>query len=136
MVLESDIRRVLIVDDQECIRKALRGLLSAEPSFQLCGEAHDGYEAVQKAIELDPQVILMDISMPGLDGLEATRRILKAHPGIEILIFTQYEISQAARAAKEAGARGCLAKSDAGHELVAALRTVGQHMPFFPAQIS
>jgi len=136
MVLESNIQRVLIVDDQECIRKALRGLLSTEPFFQLCGEANDGYEAVQKAIELDPQVILMDISMPGLDGLEATRRIRKAHPGIEILIFTQHETTQATRAAKEAGARGCLAKSDAGHDLVVALRTVCQHRPFFPAQIS
>jgi DNA-binding NarL/FixJ family response regulator len=130
--LKSKIRRVLIVDDQEPIRKALRDFLSVQPSFQLCGEAQDGNQALQMALELDPAVVLMDISMPGLDGLEATRRILKALPGTEVLIFTQHELSQAARAARQAGARGCLAKSEAARDLVAALKTVCEHRPYFP----
>lgn len=129
---ESHAPRVLIVDDQESICKALRHLLSTKTNFQLCGEAHNGYEAVQKAVELEPEVILMDISMPGLDGLEATRRIVKTHPNIEVLIFTQHETFQAAKAARDAGARGCLSKMDAASHLVAALETVRRHRPFFP----
>jgi DNA-binding NarL/FixJ family response regulator len=130
--LKPKVHRVLIVDDQEAIRNALRGLLSAQSSFQTCGEAHDGREAVQMAVELDPEVILMDISMPGLDGLEATRRIRKILPRTEILIFSQHESLQAVSAAKSAGARGFLAKSDAVQHLVPALETVCQHIPFFP----
>ncbi len=126
--------RILIVDDQASIRKALRSLLSREPIFQLCGEAENGNEAVEKALELAPQIILMDISMPGLDGLEATRRILRALPSTEILVFTQHEPLQAARAAKAAGALGCLSKSDAGRDLITALKTVSEHRPFFPLQ--
>ena len=135
MALEPNIHRVLIVDDQESIRTALRSLLSGERSFQLCGEARDGQEALRMALELDPEVVLMDISMPGMDGLEATRRILKALPGTEILIVTHHELVPAARAAREAGARGCLAKAEAAHDLIPALTAVCEHRPYFPGRI-
>jgi len=124
--------RVLIVDDQEFIRKALRRLLEIQPSFNVCGEARDGIEAVQKAFELKPQVIVMDINMPNLDGLEATRRIRNELSDVEVLIFTQYELLQASQAAENAGARGCVSKSEAARELVPALKTVCEHRPYFP----
>jgi DNA-binding NarL/FixJ family response regulator len=133
MELETDLLRILIVDDQEPVRRALRGLLRTQPSFQLCGEAQDGLEAVEKARELKPQVVLMDVSMPRLDGLEATRQILKALPETEILILTQHDSEQAARAAKDAGARGYLSKSDARY-LISAVETVSRHIPFFPSK--
>ena len=131
-VRTNKIHRVLIVDDQEIMRTTLRHLLSAQPSFEMCGEAHNGREALQKAVELAPEVILMDISMPELDGLEATRCIKEANPDIEVLIFSQFESLQAVRAAKKAGARGYLTKSDAAHHLVPALEAVCEHRPFFP----
>ena len=131
--LKPEVARVLVVDDQASIRKALRSLLETQAAFQLCGEATDGYEALQKVQELDPEIILMDISMPGLDGLEATRRILKAHPSAEVLIITQFQSAQAVQAARNAGARGYLAKSEAGHHLMQALTTVSRHEPFFPS---
>jgi len=128
----SESVRVLVVDDQEFMRSALRRLLSAQPFFKLCGEANDGYEAVEKAMELKPQAIVMDINMPGMDGLEATRRIHKAIPDTEILIFTQHELLQVAQAAEDAGARGCVSKSEATQQLVPALRTISEHQRYFP----
>jgi DNA-binding NarL/FixJ family response regulator len=127
---------VLIVDDQRIMRTALRRLLEVQPSFKVCGEAHDGQEAVQKAIELKPEVIVMDINMPGMDGLEATRQIHKAIPNTEILIFTQHELLQVAQAAEDAGARGCVSKSDAARQLVPALRAISEHKPYFPSLTS
>ena len=124
--------RVLIVDDQKFMRKALRRLLEVQPSFEVCGEASDGLQAVQKAVELKPQVIVMDINMPRLDGLEATRRIHKELPGIEVLIFTQYEPVQASHAAEDAGALGCVSKSEAVRQLVPAVKTISAHQPYFP----
>jgi len=124
---------VLIVDDQRIMRTALRRLLEVQPTFKVCGEAHDGHEAVQKAIELKPEVIVMDINMPGMDGLEATRRIHKVIPDTEILIFTQHELVQVSQAAEDAGARGCVSKSEAAHQLVPALRTISEHRPYFPS---
>jgi len=100
--------------------------------FQLCGEARNGYEALERASQLKPEIIVMDVSMPGLDGLEATRRIHKILPDIEVLIFTQHDSLQVVQAAKEAGARGCLAKSDAAQYLFPALRSLCRHQPFFP----
>ncbi len=128
----SEVYRVLIVEDQDSICKALRRLLGEQAIFQLCGEAKNGYEAVERVVELKPEIVVMDISMPGLDGLEATRRIHRLLPEVEILIFTQYESLQAAQAAKDAGARGFLCKSDAAHQLLSALTAVCQHKPFFP----
>jgi DNA-binding NarL/FixJ family response regulator len=124
---------VLIVDDQRVMRTALRRLLEMQPTFKVCGEAHNGHEAVQKAIELKPEVIVMDINMPGMDGLEATRRIHKAIPDTEILIFTQHELVQVAQAAEDAGARGCVSKSAAAQQLVPALRTISEHRRYFPS---
>ena len=135
MGLTPNTYRVLIVDDQDAICKALRRLFGEQVVFEPCGEARNGYEAVERAVQLKPEIIVMDISMPGLDGLEATRRIHKALPEVEVLIFTEHETIQAAQTAREAGARGCLCKSDAAHHLFPALHTTCRHQPFFPGSM-
>ncbi len=136
MDLPAGIHRVLIVDDQDAICKALKHLLEEQKTFQLCGEANNGCEAVRMAIDLKPEIIVMDISMPVMDGLEATRQIHRLLPEIEILIFTQHDPLQAVKAAKDAGAQGCLCKSEASLHLVPALQCLCIHQPYFPASSS
>lgn len=125
----SMVGRVLVVDDSKALRDAVRRLLADLPDWEICGEACNGREGVEKALELRPDVILMDIGMPELDGLEATRRIRK-QLDTEVLVFTQYDSRQAAEEALEAGARGCLPKSRAA-DLVEALTAVVQHQNYF-----
>lgn len=121
--------RVLVVDDSKALRDAVRRLLADLPDWEICGEAGNGREGVEKALELRPDVILMDIGMPELDGLEATRRIRK-QIDTEVLVFTQYDSRQAAEEALAAGARGYLPKSRAA-DLVQALTQVAQHQDYF-----
>lgn len=127
--------RILLADDHEIVRRGLRAVLEAESDWQVMDEAANGIEAVEMADRYNPDVILMDISMPELNGLEATRRIRRAHPGVEVLFLTMHESEQMIREGMEAGARGFLLKSDAGHELVPAVRTVSRHKAFFSPTI-
>ncbi len=123
------IRRVLVADDSQPLRVAVRRLLADIPNWEICGEAANGREAVEKALELRPDVILMDIGMPELDGLEATRKVLQQLE-VEVLVFTQYDSQQAGQEALSAGARGYLPKSRAS-DLLQALETVAQHQNYF-----
>jgi DNA-binding NarL/FixJ family response regulator len=109
-------------------------MLSEHPEWELCGEASNGQEAIQKAVELRPDVVIMDISMPGLSGLQATRQIREALPDTEVLILTLHESREMIQAARAAGARGFLVKSDPDHQLINALETVCRHEPFFPSR--
>jgi DNA-binding NarL/FixJ family response regulator len=111
-----------VVDDSKPLRDAVRRLLSELPEWEICGEASNGREAVEMALDLQPDVILMDVGMPELDGLEATRRI-RRQLDVGVLIFTQFDSQQALEEALAAGARGYLPKSRAG-ELVHALEAV------------
>lgn len=120
--------RVLVVDDSKALRDAVNRLLADLPGWQICGEATNGREAIEKALELEPDVILMDVGMPELDGLEATRRI-RQRLDVEVLIFTQYDNRQAGQEALAAGARGFLPKSRAAN-LVEALEAVVQHQNY------
>lgn len=122
--------RILIVDDEKAVRTALGRLLGTRGEWTVVGEAADGAEAIGKAKELKPDVVIMDVTMPELNGLAATPEIKKAIPNAEILIFTQHESSQMIREAKNAGASGYLLKSQANW-LVAAVEAIGQHKPFF-----
>jgi DNA-binding NarL/FixJ family response regulator len=122
--------KILVVDDEKVIRTALSALLKTRGDWKVIGEASDGQEAITKAKELRPDVIIMDLSMPQMDGLKATREIHREMPEAEVLIFTQHDTLQLVREAKEAGARGYLLKSDA-QSLVSAVESVGQHKPFF-----
>ena len=124
--------RVLIADDHTLVREGLRALLQGEGSFEVIAEASDGHEAIERALEMRPDVILMDIGMPGLDGLEATRRIVKVSPGIRVLVLTVHETEDYFFRALEAGAQGFLVKDAASTELVAAVRAVHQGGMFPP----
>ncbi|HET7205045.1 MAG TPA: response regulator transcription factor [Terriglobales bacterium] len=121
--------RVLVADDSKPLRDAVRRLVAGYPSWEVCGEAINGRDAIEKAMLLRPEVILMDVGMPEVDGLEATRRIRELLPEVEILIFTQYDSEQAWREAVAAGARGYLAKAKASC-LIEALEAVSQHQEY------
>ena len=122
--------RILIVDDEKAVRTALGRLLATRKEWQVVGEAADGAEAVGKARELRPDIIIMDITMPDMNGLEAMPEIKKALPAAEVLIFTQHDSTQMVRQAQIAGASGYLLKSQANW-LVTAVEAMGEHKPFF-----
>jgi DNA-binding NarL/FixJ family response regulator len=116
--------RVLIVDDHAFIRRGVRGILSAFPEWQLCGEADNGNDAVRMAEELRPEVIIMDLSMPGLNGLEATRQIRTREIDTKVVLLTLHESSELVGTAFSAGINGYLLKSDAEQELIRAMNVV------------
>ena len=113
--------RILIADDNELIRRGIKRLLSDEVNCELCGEASDGKEAIQKALELHPDLILLDIQMPGLHGLEATRVLRRQMPDTKIFVISPHDPVQLSPRAIEGGAQGCLQKSLLGKDL---LRTI------------
>jgi DNA-binding NarL/FixJ family response regulator len=123
--------RILIADDHDIVRHGLRALLEAQEGWTVCGEAVSGREAVEMAENLQPDVAVLDISMPSLNGLDATRIIRKASPKTEILIFTMHETEQLVREVLAAGAKGYLLKSDAGRSVVAAVAALAAHQPYF-----
>jgi len=116
--------RVLVVDDQTMVRAGFRLLLADEPDIEVVAEAGTGLEAVTEAARCDPDVVLMDIRMPELDGLEATRRILAADPESRILILTTFDLDEYVYRALQAGASGFVLKDDPPEQLIAAVRTV------------
>ena len=116
--------RVLVADDQSMIRAGFRMLLAGEPDIEVVAEAENGLEAVRKAARFDPTVVLMDIRMPELDGLEATRRIIAADPGARILVLTTFDLDEYVYEALRAGASGFVLKDDPPEQLIAAVRTV------------
>jgi len=116
--------RVLVADDQSMVRAGFRLLLSGEDGIEVVAEAENGLEAVDKAVRFQPSVVLMDIRMPELDGLEATRRILAADPGARILILTTFDLDEYIYEALQAGASGFVLKDDPPEQLIAAIRTV------------
>jgi DNA-binding NarL/FixJ family response regulator len=128
--------QLLIVDDHEVVRRGLRVLIEPHPGWEVCGEAITGREAVEKAKKLRPDVVVMDIGMPELNGLEATRQILKAAPRTGVLILTVHESEQLVREVLAAGAQGYVLKSDAGRDLVAAIEALSQHKVFFTSSVA
>jgi DNA-binding NarL/FixJ family response regulator len=130
--------KVLIADDHPVFRYGMRALLSAEPDIELVGEATDGEEAIQLAASLHPDVILMDLNMPGTNGIEATRRILEAGPQREvgILMLTMFEDDDSIFAAMRAGARGYVLKGADGAETLRAIRAVARGEAIFGPSIA
>jgi DNA-binding NarL/FixJ family response regulator len=128
--------RILIADDHELVRRGIRGLLRAQSGWKIVGEVKNGQEAVEKAKKLRPDVIILDIGMPNLDGLEATRQIREAAPNTEILILTMHESNQMVRRVLEAGARGYVLKSDLAGHLVKAVKAVSKGMVYLTPKVS
>lgn len=118
--------RVLIVDDHTLFRESLRSLLKAAGGIEIVGEAEDGIEAVRKADQLRPDVVLMDIAMPNFNGLQATRKIKKENPSVKVLILTMYETEQYIIEMLHSGASGYILKRAAARELVSAIQAVSQ----------
>ena len=116
--------RVLVADDQSMVRAGFRMLLAGEEDIEVVAEASNGKEAVEKAARFDPTVVLMDIRMPELDGLEATRRILAADPDARVLVLTTFDLDEYVYEALRAGASGFVLKDDPPEQLIAAVRTV------------
>ncbi len=116
--------RVLVADDQSLVRGGFRMLLADEEDIEIVAEASNGLEAVDKAARFNPTVVLMDIRMPDLDGLEATRRILAADPAARVLILTTFDLEEYIYEALRAGASGFVLKDDPAEQLIAAVRTV------------
>jgi DNA-binding NarL/FixJ family response regulator len=128
--------RILLVDDHDVVRRGLRSLVEAQVDWQVCGEAATGREAVEKAGRLKPNVVIMDITLPELNGLEATRQIRKATPETQVLILTMHESEELLAEALRAGAHACMLKSDAGRELVSAIEALTQGKPFFTSKVA
>ncbi|MCI0624556.1 MAG: response regulator transcription factor [Acidobacteria bacterium] len=128
--------RILVADDHELIRQGARKLLEAQTGWEICGEASTGREAIEKAKELKPDVVVLDLSMPDLNGLEATRQIVKALPQTQVLILTLHESEELIHDVLDAGAHGYLLKSDAARNLVLAMEALGQHNSFFSCKVS
>ena len=128
--------RLLLVDDHEVVRRGMAALLDGNDGWEIVGEAADGRRAVTLATETRPDVVVMDVAMPELNGFEATRQIRKALPQTEVLILTLHDSEQLVREVIDAGARGYVLKSDAGRQLVAAVSSLGRHQPYFTSAIA
>jgi len=122
--------KVLLVDDHAIMRDGIRALLSLADDIEILGEASEGREAVEKAQQLSPDVTVMDIAMPGLDGLEATRRIVKHNPRAKVLVLSQHDDKEYILSAIRAGAAGYIPKRALGSELVSAIRSVNHGESF------
>lgn len=125
--------RILIVDDQALVRRAVRHLLESHTGWRVCGEAADGVEAIDQTRELHPDVVIMDLSMPNKDGLEATREIHASFPDTQILILTLHHFPHLAKVVQMAGAQGCVLKSDSSRYLIPAVSSLSKAQPFFAA---
>lgn len=128
--------RILIADDHDVVRKGLKMLIEEHPGWEVCGEARSGREAVERSIQLTPDVAVIDVSMPDLNGLEATRQIRKSCPKTEVLVITHHDSDEMAGAVLDAGARGYVLKSDSDKDLVHAVEALSHHKPFFTARVT
>jgi DNA-binding NarL/FixJ family response regulator len=128
--------RLFLADDHEIVRYGLRNLLESQRGWNVVGEAADGKDAIEKVLELQPDVTLLDIGMPAVNGLEAARQILDRGSRTKILILSVYDSSEVIRAVLDSGARGYVLKSDAVRDLVAAVEAVRANKTFFTPKIA
>jgi len=127
--------RILVADDHDVVRTGLRTLLESRKGWQVCAEATNGRDAVDKARECKPDVAVLDIGMPLLNGVEATRQIRKVSPTTEILVLTMHDSEMMIQSVLEAGARGYILKDDAGRNLLAAVDAVRRRKAFLSSRV-
>ena len=128
--------RVFIADDHDVVRKGLKMLIEEHAGWQVCGEARSGREAVEQCGRLNPDVIVIDVSMPDLNGLDATRQIRKACPKTEVLVISHHDSDEMAAEVMDAGARGYVLKSDSDTDLVRSVEALSHHKPFFTSRVT
>src|SRR5690606_40820165 len=129
-------KRVMLADDHAVVRRGLRTLIEGVPGWEVVAEAADGTEAVSLALETRPEIVIMDLSMPGLGGVDATLEVRKKLPQVEILILTMHESDRLAGQALRAGARGYLLKGESEDKLLEALEALSRHQPYFSPSVS
>jgi DNA-binding NarL/FixJ family response regulator len=127
---------ILLADDHEVVRKGLRALLETQPGWKVIAEATDGREAVEKAQSMHPDVAIVDIGMPSLNGLEATRQIVKKAPRTRVLVLTMHDTNPLIQQVVKAGARGYVLKSDVASDLVSAVEALTHDQTFFTSKVS
>src|ERR1700685_176411 len=128
--------RILIADDHEVVRRGLCALLQAREGWEICAEAKDGREAVEKAAQLNPDVVILDVGMPNLNGLAATRQLTQLDPHCKVIVLTITDSDQVIREALDAGARGFVLKSDAARDLVSAVEALQRNRMFFTPRVN
>jgi DNA-binding NarL/FixJ family response regulator len=128
--------RILVADDHEVVRAGVRSLLDGQPDCNVCGEAVTGRQAVTLAEQLKPDIVILDITMPEMNGLEAARQILKSLPNVQVLILSIHESEELVREILAIGAQGYVLKSDAGHELMAAVQALRSGQLFFTSRVA
>lgn len=128
--------RILIADDHDVMREGTRAVIERQPGWEVCGTAATGREAVTQASELAPDIVIMDMTMPELNGLEAALQIKRRAPRTEILMFTAHESDNLIRDAFAAGVKSFILKSEAHHFLVEAIESLSRHKPFFTSKVS
>ena len=128
--------QIVVVDDHPVVRRGVRALLESQAGWEVSAEATTGREAVEVAKRLQPDIVVMDLSLPELNGLDATRQILKESPRTEVLVLTMHHSEELARNVLHAGARGYILKSDADESLIAAVDSLRQHKPFLTSRVT
>jgi DNA-binding NarL/FixJ family response regulator len=128
--------RILIADDHDVMRQGTQAVIQREPGWEVCGLASNGREAVARAVELNPDVVILDMTMPQLNGLDAAIQIKRQAPGIEILMFTAHESDDLIRQAFDAGIKSFIAKTEAHRLLVEAVQSLARHKPYFTPKVS
>src|SRR5256886_13811748 len=128
--------RILLADDHEIVRRGLCALLQNHEGWEVCGEATDGREAVEKAKQLRPDVVILDVGMPNLNGLDTTRQLMQYDPNFKVIVLTITDSDQVIREALDAGARGFVLKSDAARDLVSAVEALQRKRMFFTPRVN
>ena len=128
--------RILIADDHEIVRKGVRDVIQAHPGWEVCGEAKDGQDALDIALREKPDIAVLDVSLPSLNGVALTRRLQKECPGVKVLLFTMHDDDETVGSGLAAGARGYILKSDSELNLEAAISALGANRPYFSSLVS
>ena len=128
--------KVLIADDHEIVRRGVRDVVEGHPGWEVCGEAACGSDVLDLALKSHPNVAVLDVSLPGLNGIAVTRQLRRASPSTEVLLFTMHDDDETISGGLAAGARAYLLKTDAQEHLVAAISALGAHRPYFSPVVS